>query len=108
RANDQPRRFGTSNPPLTYTISGFVNGDTIAVVSGVPSLSTTADPGSPVGSYPIAIAAGTLAATNYDFPAANLVAGTLTITAKETPVLTWDNPAAIVYGKPLGATQLNA
>ncbi|MFO7695517.1 MAG: hypothetical protein R6V57_20715 [Vicinamibacterales bacterium] len=37
-------------------------------------------------------------------------AATLTVTTagKETPVITWANPADIVYGTPLGATQLNA
>jgi len=37
-------------------------------------------------------------------------AATLTVmtTTKETPVVTWANPADIVYGTPLGATQLNA
>ncbi len=28
--------------------------------------------------------------------------------AKSTPTITWDNPAPITYGTPLGATQLNA
>ena len=37
-------------------------------------------------------------------------AATLTVTTagKETPVMTWANPADIVYGTLLGATQLNA
>jgi hypothetical protein len=69
--------YGGSMPVLTATITGFVNGDTVAVVSGSSSLSTTATSSSPAGSYPITVAAGTLSATNYDFP--NLVNGTLTI-----------------------------
>ena len=48
------------------------------MVSGAATLSTTATTSSPVGSYPITIGAGTLAAANYDFP--TLVNGTLTIT----------------------------
>ena len=33
---------------------------------------------------------------------------TVTTSTKETPVITWANPAGIVYGTALGATQLNA
>ena len=36
------------------------------------------------------------------------VAGTLTITSKIIPTITWVNPAAIIYGTALSATQLNA
>ena len=35
-ANDQTRPQGEANPPLTYTLSGLVNGDTASVVSGRP------------------------------------------------------------------------
>jgi hypothetical protein len=46
-------------------------------------------------------AAGTLAATNYDFPGADLVAGTLTIGAAPLTI-TADNKT-MVYGGPLPA-----
>ncbi len=65
------------NPTLTYTITGFVNGDTSAVVSGAPVLSTTATSASPQGNYPITIALGSLAAKNYTF--SNLVNSVLTV-----------------------------
>jgi hypothetical protein len=66
------------NPPLIgFTVSGLVNGDSSVVISGTPAETTTALPGSPVGTYPISIAQGALAAANYTF---NLVPGTLTIT----------------------------
>jgi len=68
---------GQPIPPLTYTISGFVNGDSKKAVSGSPSLSTGATTSSPVGTYPISVAAGTLSAANYTF---SLVNGTLKIT----------------------------
>src|SRR5262249_4373913 len=64
-------------PALTYTVTGFVNGDPVSVVSGSPALGTTAGASSPAGSYPITVGRGTLTATNYDFP--NLVNGTLTV-----------------------------
>jgi ELWxxDGT repeat protein len=76
-ADAKSKLYGAANPALTYTVTGFVNGDTSAVVSGTPALSTTATAASPVGAYPITIGVGTLSATNYDFP--TLVNGTLTI-----------------------------
>jgi hypothetical protein len=65
-------------PALTYTITGFVNGDTQSVVTGSPTETTTATDGSAPGTYPITIGLGSLAATNYRFTFEN---GTLTITA---------------------------
>ena len=78
------RRANTPNPTLTTTISGFVNGDTVGVVSGVPTLSTTATTGSSAGSYAINVGIGTLSAANYDF--LNLVNGILTVTAAVLPI----------------------
>ena len=66
-ADSQNMPEGGPVPPLTYTISGFVNGDTSAVVSGSPVLNTTATDSSPAGTYPITVAIGTLSAANYDF-----------------------------------------
>ena len=76
-ADPKFRYLNNANPTLTATISGFVNGDAAAVVSGAPTLATTAIASSPFGAYPITISAGTLSARNYDFP--NLVAGVLTV-----------------------------
>src|SRR5262249_18357921 len=53
--------YGSAVPSLTYAASGFVNGETAAVLGG--ALSTTATASSGVGSYPIT--QGTLAAANY-------------------------------------------
>jgi parallel beta-helix repeat protein len=78
-ADDKAMLDGGPLPSLTATITGFVNSDTVAVVSGAAALSTTATASSHVGMYPINVAVGTLTATNYDFPAANLIAGTLTV-----------------------------
>ena len=70
--------YGQPIPALTYTVSGFVNGDTSSVLSGTPSETTTATQSSAAGTYPITIAQGTLAAANYTF---TFVDGTLTITS---------------------------
>jgi len=64
-------------PAFTYTVSGFVNGDTSAKLTGAPIETTTATVGSVPGTYPIAITMGTIAASNYAFVFAG---GTLTIT----------------------------
>jgi MBG domain (YGX type) len=79
RANNVSTLYG-SPPALTDTITGFVGGDNSSVVSGAPVMTTTAAAGANAGAYPITIAAGTLSATNYIFPAADLIAGTLTVT----------------------------
>ena len=92
--------YGSAVPALTYTYTGLVNGDTSATFTG--SLTTTATASSNVGTYPIT--QGTLAATG-NYTIGTFKAGTLTIT-KASQTIAWANPAAIVYGTPLGATQL--
>ena len=49
-ADDQSRIYGDANPTLTATFSGFKNGETLATsgITGVPTLSTSAAPTSPV------------------------------------------------------------
>jgi len=53
----------------SYTIQGFVNGDTMATaqISGEPSLTTTATAGSRFGNYAIKGNPGTLDSPNYTF-----------------------------------------
>ena len=58
-ANNTNRIYGAANPVFTASYSGFVNGDTTGVLSGAPSLTTTATAASPVGNY-------TITATNRD------------------------------------------
>jgi hypothetical protein len=96
RANNLSRQFGQANPPLTYGITGFVNGDTQSVVSGTPILATAANTGSAVGSYQITITAGTLSATNYAF---TLVGGTLTVTGgAAAQTITFGTLGNVTYG----------
>ena len=80
-AADTSRVYGAANPAVTAAISGFVNGDTAAVVSGAATCTTSGAAGPNVGVYAGANSCtqGTLAAANYDFP--TYAAGTLTITA---------------------------
>jgi len=76
-ANNVSRVYGAANPAFSPIYSGFVNGDTSAVLTGSPSLTTTATAASPAGSYTITAAAGTLSAVNYSF---SFINGTLSIT----------------------------
>ena len=69
----------------------------IAGVTGSPDLTTTATQSSGAGPYTISVAAGTLAAANYDFP--NLVNGTFTITP--APLTITADDETTVYGAPL-------
>ena len=104
--NNASRLYGVANPTFTGSITGLVAGDTITAtyasaanlttIVGVYSSSpnaiaaTLSDPGSKLGNYTLA---------------QNV--GTLTIT-QTTTTLTWPTPAAITYGTPLSATQLDA
>ncbi|HWX20041.1 MAG TPA: MBG domain-containing protein, partial [Candidatus Binatia bacterium] len=93
-AVNKSRIYSAPNPALTASFSGFVNGETVNVLSGSPNLATAATTNSPVGSYTVTVAAGTLAATNYIFSFTN---GTLTITpASSTNALSSSrNPAPL-------------
>ncbi len=91
--------YGAPIPHLTYTITGFVDGDTASVVTGTPTLTTTATSESGVGSYPITIGAGTLSAANYDFT--NHVAGVLHVTP--APLTIKVNSESYVIGQPIPA-----
>ncbi len=94
-ANSQSKQLNQPNSALTYTISGFVNGDTQAsATTGAPALSTTATTSSPTGSYPITIAQGTLAASNYNFTFVN---GTLTVVG-DSQTITFPALSNVAYG----------
>jgi DNA-binding beta-propeller fold protein YncE len=85
-ANNASKMYGAANPGFTPSYSGFANGDTAAVLTGSPSLTTTATATSAVGNYPITSSAGTLTEGNYSF---TFVSGTLAVnqaTASVTPI----------------------
>ena len=98
-ANNQTRVYGAPNPTLTYSITGFVNGEGVGVLTGTPSITTAANATSAPGTYPITAAVGTLANPNYTFTTAN---GTLTVTQASTTT-TITNAAAL--GNPTSAGQ---
>ena len=80
-AKPQTKEFGSSDPALTYTASGLVNGDGPGAFSG----SLTRAPGESVGTYPIL--QGTLSAGASYF--INYTASTFTITSA-SQTIAWD------------------
>jgi hypothetical protein len=99
-ADPKSRLFGTANPGLTATLSGFVLGQTLGSsdVTGSASCTTTAVAFSPPGDYPITCTAGSLSSTNYSF--GPFVAGTLSVTST-SPCLTGthNGPLTIAAGQ---------
>ncbi len=76
-ADNKSRAYGSANPELTQTVSGYINGETDSILSGSASGSTTAAAATAVGNAVITAGTGTLATDrNYNFTTAN---GTLTI-----------------------------
>ena len=106
-ANNATRAFAAPDPSFTDTITGYVNGDTAAVLTGAASLTASDTAASPVGTYPITAALGTLTAKNYIFA---FTPGTLTITQASASAytITWPSQS-IVYGTAIGgATGIKA
>ena len=95
-AASQTRAFGQTNAPLTYSLTGFVNGESTNVVSGSPVLSTAATTNSPVGVYPITVGLGSLSASNYVF---TLVNGTLTVTPSADVAVFVTGPTTVNPGQ---------
>lgn len=78
-ADDKSMSYGDTVPAPTYKITGYVNGETFGITSGVtgtPGCTTTGTSAKPAGNYPIACTIGTLTGSNYSFV---FVAGTLSI-----------------------------
>jgi len=93
------------NPTLTATYTGFVLGETPAVLLTPAVLSTTAVTTSPPGTYPITVTGATAANYNITF-----VNGTLTVQPKQNQTITFNAPAVKTYGNAdfaTGATSTN-
>jgi hypothetical protein len=94
KADDQARPYGSPNPTLTVTYTGFVLGEnatTPGVLGGTLVISTTAQTNSLPGAYPITV--GGLTAGNYDI---TFVVGTLTVT--KAPLFVIAEDATRDYG----------
>ena len=89
-ANNATKVYGAVVPTLTYTVEGFVNGDTTKNLTMAPTLTTKATKSSGVGSYAIVISGGT--DPNYTITDVN---GTLTVTPAPLTI-TADNKTKVV------------
>ena len=111
-ADNKSKNYGDNNPTFTYTYNGFLNGDDSSVITGYPSISTSATQSSPVNgpnsdkTYYITVSNGTLSSANYDF---NPVSGKLTINPI-TPTLSWKQSYVppMIYGCQLTDNQIMA
>ncbi|MBP9103965.1 MAG: T9SS type A sorting domain-containing protein [Chitinophagaceae bacterium] len=106
KADDKSKFEQVANPTLTITYTGFVLGETNAVLTTQPTISTTATIASAPGLYPITISGAT--AANYEITHTN---GTLTVIAKTNQTITFAQPATKTYGNApfaTGATSTNS
>jgi sugar lactone lactonase YvrE len=102
-ASNQQVVYGATPSSFGYTITGFVGGDTGSVVSGNPTITSSAGTHPAVGSYAIQIQAGTLAAANYTFVFAQ---GTLTVTPARLTLLS--NSTEMMMGSAVPALSYSA
>ena len=90
-ANPASMVYGTALPPFSVTGTGFLNGDTVASLSGALACVTTATPTSPVGTYPISCSG--LTSPSYTI---TWLPGTLTVTRAALTVTA--NNASRIWG----------
>jgi hypothetical protein len=97
--NPASKTYGTADPVLTGTLTGFLSSDNVTATFSRTAGETVA--GGPYTST--AVLSPTAVLSNY-----NITYNTAPFTiTKAAPVVTW-NPSAVVYGAPLGSAQLNA
>ena len=95
--NDQAMPYGSALPMMDSTISGFVDGQSLATsgVTGQADCTTTATIASPVGTYPITCTAGSLVSSDYAF---DFAPGTLTV-SRAPAAMSLQSLAATVSAK---------
>ncbi len=99
---DASKVYGQANPTFTATVVGLVGGDQVQI-SYMTAAASTSDAGSDTITPRLHFASSAVA-NSYAW---TINAGTLTI-LRADPTIAWAAPAAIVYGTPLGAAQLDA
>ena len=93
-ADNQSKAYGAALPAPTANYSGFVNGDTADSLTSQPTVSTTADATSHVGTY--AITADGAVDADYAIAYVN---GSLTITPAATTVVATSNSGSSTVGR---------
>jgi len=99
-ANNLTMAQGSTPPSLTYTVGGLVSPDTAgSVVSGTPTLATTATSSSPVDTYPITITQGSVAvSSNYTLTSTSFVSGTMSVVVGTPQTITFGALPNVTYG----------
>ncbi len=89
--------YGYPSPTISPAYSGFVNGDTPAVLTKAPTCTTTVNSASPVGTYSSSCngATATNYAISYGTGTVSVTAEPLTITALSTTMTTGAQPPTI-------------
>lgn len=100
KVNDASRVYGEENPTFTVSYTGFVNSEKESVFTTKPSITTTANAKSGIGTYPITISGGE--AKNYTF---EYKEGTLTV--KKAPLTINVDEATRLYGEDNPTFSLN-
>jgi hypothetical protein len=103
KADDKLKFANQANPVLTITYTGFVLGETAAVFTTQPAISTTAVTNSPAGQYPITV--GGAVATNYEITYED---GIMTVQAQTAQTITFDALPTKIYGNADFATGANS
>jgi hypothetical protein len=93
KADTITKFFSQAVPPLTYTVTGFVLGETQAALLTPVTISTTGTAASPVGNYPIVINGAT--SNNYTI---TFIDAVLKVLAQSTQTITFNAPATKTYG----------
>jgi gliding motility-associated-like protein len=95
KADDKTKVYGSDNPPLTISYTGFIKGENTSVLDALPVVSTTALSTSNAGSYSIVLSGG----SDKDYSlilvngSLNIVKAPLTVTAdNKTKVYGAANP----------------
>lgn len=105
KADNQTKIEGEALPVFTVTYTGFVYGETSAVLLTPAVAVTAATAASPAGTYPITVSGAT--AANYSITHVN---GVLTVNPRLTPVITFNALPVKTYGNAdfaAGATSTN-
>lgn len=93
KADNQIRPFGQTNPVLTVSYTGFVNGETNSVLTSQPVVATSATVASPPGNYLITVSGAS--AVNY---AVTQTSGILTVTGDAPAITAQPTNAVVIAG----------
>jgi gliding motility-associated-like protein len=95
-ANAATKVYGTANPTLSGSVTGFVNGDSqTSATTGTLSFRTTADSSSPVGSYDIT---GSGITPNGNYTIGQAAANSTALTVTRAALQYTANTATKIYG----------